>query len=400
MAETKVRFHHEPAVGERFRQRKRPLAGRECSWQIAGDPGVIADVGRDAREPESVLERLGEAFRLAQVLGEIGQATHRIQGLHQIDPEVQLSLLRVAARREVPDRIQPLLEAGDRLAMRRAVHRLTAGPVEMRHRFVPHLAVAVVHAERQRVPGQLLPVHLFQALGHPSMQRLPERGRQLLDGNFPDPVVAELEPLLRTAQHAEANQLFHALRGVALRQGSGPLDERKVESAPDHRRNVDEAAPPFGEAIQPPADKGPDSGGERQPRGAADRSSLVKRMHHLDHDERIAITPAPCLLGQLLEQRLGDPRGREQTHEGGSVGAGERRHRHPLQLSISVELVQRPAEERAVRELLLPDGGERQERDRAQAPAEEREQADAHLIGPVEIFQRDDQWLPLREAPE
>jgi hypothetical protein len=123
-------------------------------------------------------------------------------------------------------------------------------------------------------------------------------------------------------------------------------------------------------------------------------------MHHLDHDERIAITPAPCLLGQLLEQRLGDPRGREQTHEGGSVGAGERRHQHPLQLSISVELVQRPAEERAVRELLLPDGGERQERDRAQAPAEEREQADAHLIGPVEIFQRVDQWLPLREAPE
>src|SRR5262249_9518194 len=171
------------------------------------------------------------------------------------------------------------------------------------------------------------------------------------------------EPLPRAAQHAEANQLFHALRGVALPQGSGPLNERKVESAPDHRRNVDETPPPLGEPLQPPADKVPNPGREGQPLSAADRSSLADRVHHLDDDKRVAITRAPSLFGELRKQGVWNARRRERPHEAGGVGAGKWCHGYPLQLSARIELVQRAPKEGSVGELLLADGGEREQRD-------------------------------------
>ena len=35
-----------------------------------------------------------------------------------------------------------------------------------------------------------------------------------------------------------------------------------------------------------------------------------------------------------------------------------------------------------------------------QPAAEEREEANAHLVGPVDVLQNDDQWLPPGEACE
>ena len=68
LAEPEIRFHDEPAVGQPLGQREGPPPGRERPRQIPRDPGVVADVGRDLSEPPSVLERLGEALGLVQVV--------------------------------------------------------------------------------------------------------------------------------------------------------------------------------------------------------------------------------------------------------------------------------------------------------------------------------------------
>src|SRR5262249_59952259 len=72
----------------------------------------------------------------------------------------------------------------------------------------------------------------------------------------------------------------------------------------------------------------------------------------------------------------------------------------PLHLAALIELVQGLAEELAVRQLLLSDRRERQQRHGAQAAAEERKQADAHLVGPVQVLQDDNQRPLSGEAHE
>jgi hypothetical protein len=75
--------------------------------------------------------------------------------------------------------------------------------------------------------------------------------------------------------------------------------------------------------------------------------------------------------------------------------AGAARCRLPL-----VELVQDLAQEPTVLEVLLADRGQRQKRHRREAAAEEREEAKAHLVGPVQVLENDDQRLPPGEACE
>ena len=94
------------------------------------------------------------------------------------------------------------------------------------------------------------------------------------------------------------------------------------------------------------------------------------------------------------------PGGSERPHESEGVDAGEGRHRHSHQLAALVELVQGLSKETNLRQLLLANRGHEQDRELTQAAPEKGQEADAHLVGPVDILQHDEQWLPPSETLE
>src|SRR5215471_11690465 len=197
---------------------------------------MIAEVGGDAGETWSILDRLGDALGLPQVPSEIAEAAHGIQALPQFDADIEIPIVDLAAWRKPPQRAQGLLEAGHRLLMRRAHAGLTACHVEKDRGLLPRFAVSVVRAERKCVRGEVIGVDVFQALGHPTVERHPKRGRKLARRDLSDVVVDEFEPISGPAQHSMANELLYALGRLSLRRVRRTLDEREVELATDHGR--------------------------------------------------------------------------------------------------------------------------------------------------------------------
>src|SRR4030095_5965388 len=89
LAEPEVRFHGEAAILDGLREVEGTWARGECSGQIAGEPGVIADIGRHAREARPILELLGDVFGFAQMTDQVVEAPHRVQALPQLDADIQ-----------------------------------------------------------------------------------------------------------------------------------------------------------------------------------------------------------------------------------------------------------------------------------------------------------------------
>jgi hypothetical protein len=104
LAEPEVRFYRQPAVRDRLRQSEGTLAGRQRLCQIAGDPGVIADIGRHSGETWPILELLGHALGLAQMAEQIGEAPHRVQALPQLDADIEVPIVDLRARLKAPKR--------------------------------------------------------------------------------------------------------------------------------------------------------------------------------------------------------------------------------------------------------------------------------------------------------
>ncbi len=197
-----------------------------------------------------------------------------------------------------------------------------------------------------------------------------------------------------------ADELLHALGGLSLGHVRGPLDQREVELATDHGRHRHEAPPPVGEALQAMLHELMNSRRQGESLGQRDGLALAERMHHFDHHEGVAIADPPCVLGEVRDQLVGKPGRSERPNEGAGVGARQGGHGQSCQLASLVELVQRLSEEIDVRQLLLADRGHHQERDLVEPPPEEGQEADAHLVGPVDVLQHDDQRLPSSEALE
>src|SRR5262245_38007260 len=123
-------------------------------------------------------------------------------------------------------------------------------------------------------------------------------------------------------------------------------------------------------------------------------------MHHLHHDEGIAVTDTPRVLSEVRHELLGKPGWSQRPNECDGIAASEGSHGQSHERAVLIELVERLSENSDVPQLFLAYGGHQQKRDLLQPPAEESQEANAHLVGPMDILQHDNQWLPSREALE
>ncbi len=216
---------------------------------------------------------------------------------------------------------------------------------------------------------------------------------QLPVGHLPEPLVHEVEPVADLAQDLPPDQLLQGIRGFALAKPGGSLDQIKVEVPPGHGGDGHDLANPVAEPRQAPGDKIPDPAGQGEPHARLGR--LVRqRPHRLDDHERVPPAQLPHLVGQVVEGRgrrirLG---GRPDQHAGLELGQGREADASPRPLSLHV--LQHPARNGPFGQLVVPHGDRQKDARSLQAASEVEKQAGTHLVGPVEVFQHQQERPP------
>ena len=80
---------------------------------------------------------LGDPLGLAEVADQIGEAPYGVQALPQLDPDVEVPVVDLAARRKTPKGAEGVLEASHCLLMGRARRGLATRHVEKLRRLLP-----------------------------------------------------------------------------------------------------------------------------------------------------------------------------------------------------------------------------------------------------------------------
>ncbi len=171
---------HAPAEGEFHRCLKRdiiqtdgdgqsPLAQLERAVRVTPLPGAAREERESPPQSALVAQRLDEGLGLTGVIDALLPLAERQEGAAGVEVEVDRSLLRLRLLREMPERVERLLETGRRLPISRARRRLKSGLAEKGDRFFPRLAP-------ERVVGQSLHV-LREPLGVEAFDGLDESGR-------------------------------------------------------------------------------------------------------------------------------------------------------------------------------------------------------------------------------
>ena len=221
----------------------------------------------------------------------------------------------------------------------------------------------------------------------------------MLGGHLANAIVGEVEAFARVLQDAATHQLLQCLGGDDLGEPGRAGDERELERAADDGGHRQKLAGRIAEAVQAPSNEGLHARGEPEP-GRPARSVLVEGATHLDNDERVAAAGRPALGGEPRQGRRFKASSRELADERVSLGLGERPQPQLLAAAAGDEIVQRPPGAGRVDELLFARGRDDEESPGVEAAADEREEPDAHVVGPVEVLQEEDDRLPLGEARE
>ena len=101
----------------------------------------------------------------------------------------------------------------------------------------------------------------------------------------------------------------------------------------------------------------------------------------------MAFAQSPHPLSQALHGISSRPRRGQVPDETERVRLAERRQpdrRHP---TLPIDLGEEPARDRAVQHLLIADRGQEQDRPRSGLAAKNDQEANAHLVGPVQVLQ-------------
>ena len=95
------------------------------------------------------------------------------QGAAGVEVEIDGLLRPLATLRKMLERVERLLEAGDRLPVGRARHRLLSGLTEIADGLLPHLAPERVVGQALDVLREPLGVEALDGLDDPGVERAP-----------------------------------------------------------------------------------------------------------------------------------------------------------------------------------------------------------------------------------
>ena len=237
---------------------------------------------------------------------------------------------------------------------------------------------------------ELLGVDALERLAHRGMQGLATRGKQIVVHDAPEPPMREIEALADGVKDATAYQLLDPLRAVAPAQAGRLLQHVEAELPLDHGGHGHEALALGAQAIEVGGEDLADPVGQREA-GGGQAAVLLQGAHGLDDDEWVPAADRPHLLGQLGHPRATAARARQRAHEAGRAPLRQRREGDAVDVGFRLELVERSPESGRVGQLLFARGAHEEQGAGAQAPAHEREEAQAQLVRPVKILEHHDE---------
>src|SRR6185369_2155280 len=144
----RIRGHLDGQVRQNLADRERLLAKPYRLLVFLGEDTLNHHVDRHPGEPPPVPQPRGEHLGAAQVLLHPLPVRERNQRGPEIEPEVDGELGDVALLRDMAERLERLLEVGDRLTVRGAAHRPESRLAEIADCLLPHLAVQGMWASR------------------------------------------------------------------------------------------------------------------------------------------------------------------------------------------------------------------------------------------------------------
>ena len=202
---------------------RRRAHSRRCRQRCAHGSARICPSRRGSSE------RLGERLGLVQVVdSRLGFARARRATARKLEPQVDGLLAGRAARRQVPERLERLLEVGHRLAVRRARRRLRARPAAGRRPPCSHTSPRTrMVGEPLDVLGQAVGVQRLDRLHDPRVQRAPPLLEQAAVGDLVGERVLE-----RVLQVREQARLVQELRRLQPRQALAQRRPRAARRSP------------------------------------------------------------------------------------------------------------------------------------------------------------------------
>ena len=197
----------------------------------------------------------------------------------------------------------------------------------------------------------------------------PVRGDPVLDGH-PHELVAE--PYGRAVGHQDPGlqALVHVLSGPGARAVQRRGEQAQADPAADDGGGLERPAAARRGPGHPRADRVPDGGRDRRPAGLQDLADV----------ERVA-AGHPVQLGGVHLARPGQ--------------RGDRRHRqrrqpHPPRRALGGQVAEHDPERVVHGQLVVTVGDQQQRRDPAEPPAEQAEQVNGGLVGPVHVLDHHD----------
>ena len=212
----------------------------------------------------------------------------------------------------------------------------------------------------------------------------------------------EVEALPGGPEHPPPHGLVDGRCGLGAGESRGALEERELELSSQDRRQVDDLPAGFAQPFQTAPDQPPNAG--REWRGVLRRDTRrhsPKGSDRLDRDERVPAAQRPDLRPETGDRRRSTGgTGRQRLNEGQGAGFREPVQREGLDVWLSLQVLEGTTECGRVTQLLRARRGHQQESPRGEPTAEEGQEAQAHLVGPMEVLEHDDEWLTVGQSSQ
>jgi hypothetical protein len=190
------------------------------------------------------------------------------------------------------------------------------------------------------------------------------------------------------------HEFLGCLGGRDFPQTRRAREQPELEVAPDHRRHGRELTSTLAQSLKAPDNELAHAVGDGQGRGVRDARSRLNGADGFHSDEGISLAYSPDLLSEVRKRVRVAADARKRPGEQYGVGPGERGERQCQSVRLAADLHQRATRRGGVGELLFPRGRKKQQAPSMSASRDIRQEPQAHVVGPMDVFEYQDQQLP------